>query len=123
MRKIKYLLFSSIILLLASGCYMDNEEELYRFSNTACDTANVTYSAVISPIMSANCNACHTGSPASGNPQVVLDNYDGVKTVALNGKLMSSLSYTTKPMPPSAKLDDCSIAKINAWINAGSINN
>ena len=123
MKIFRFLILIGIIAFIFNGCYVDKEEYLYRFSNTFCDTSNVTYSGDISQIISANCLVCHSGSSASGTPQVSLDNYSGTKVVASNGKLLDVVNFINKPMPPSGKLDDCSIAKIRIWVNAGSPNN
>lgn len=104
---------------LTTGCYYDNEEYLYG----TCDTANVTFSKDIKPIMDANCINCHSGGA------IDLTNYDGVKAKAADNTLYKSISYSysgansSKNMPTSGKLDDCSISKVKAWIDQGAINN
>jgi mono/diheme cytochrome c family protein len=105
-----------------SGCYYDVEEELYPGS--VCDTADVTYSLTVSPVLSANCTVCHaTGSTLGGG--VVLDTYAGVKTYADNGKLVAAIKHESSyPMPKNGnKLDDCSISKIDKWVRDGAPNN
>lgn len=123
MKKIKYFIGIGLLAFIMHGCYIDNEEQLYRFSDSNCDTTNVTYGSSVAAVLSANCVVCHSGSAASGTPQVFLDNYNGVKTVASNGKLLNSVNYISKPMPPSGKMDYCNIAKIKIWVNAGAPNN
>ena len=109
------------VVLLLNSCYRDSEEGLYRFAPASCDTTNVTYSAVIIPILSANCLSCHTGAGASGGVQ--LDTYAGIKIVADNGTLVNSVTYVSKGMPSSGKMDNCSVNKIVAWVNRGALNN
>ena len=103
------------------GCSYDNEADLYPKSD--CDTANVTYSQTIAPIMSASCNVCHSG----GNPSagVITDNYDGLSVVAKNGKLLEVISWTGSIKMPAdgEQLSDCNQAKIRIWVNEGSKNN
>ncbi len=113
------LLFSLIYL---TGCYSDNEEDLYPNKST-CDTSNVTYTTTIAPIMQTNCNVCHSTAVASGG--VVTDTYEGLKIPALNGKLWSAVSWTgPKKMPKDAsQLSSCNLAKINIWIRDGAPNN
>lgn len=101
---------------LLTRCYYDSEEYLY--GNVACDTANVTYSGVIAPIMSQNCNSCHSGGSASAG--VHTDSYTGLKTIADNGKLKSTTNNGT--MPPSGKMDGCTLEKLNNWLNNGAKN-
>jgi len=112
-------------IVLFASCYKDNAEDMYPTGGSGCDTSNVTYSGTIAPIMASNCATagCHLGAGATGYD---LSTYSGVKTVATNGNLMASITHTgsASPMPKDApKLDDCTIAKIGAWVNAGAPNN
>lgn len=90
-----------------------------------CDTANVTYTASVRPVLvNKGCTGCHNASLASGN--VTLDTYDGVKVVALDGRLYGSIAHLPQyaPMPQNGnKLDQCTIDKIKIWIDAGAPNN
>jgi hypothetical protein len=110
------------ILLTINSCYYDKAELLYP-PNT-CDTATVTYSGSIVPILSANCITCHGGSiPAGG---IDLSIYSNVKLQVDNGKLWGSVSQAPgyKPMPRNSdKLSDCNLDKIKLWILAGAPNN
>jgi hypothetical protein len=112
----------SFIALGFNSCYYDNEEELYP-SVITCDTITVTYSATIAPILTTNCNGCHSTASASGG--VILDTHSQASTYALSGKLYGVVSHTSgSPMPKGgAKIDDCSIAKIKKWAAAGALNN
>jgi hypothetical protein len=106
---------------LMAGCYYDSEEYLYPQINNVCDTANVTYSGSVVPVLQSYCTSCHSGSN-----QVVLTSYNDVLFNVNNGKLLGSVLHTTgyRPMPEGgSKLDDCSIAKISIWINHGAPNN
>lgn len=92
---------------------------------TSCDTTNVTFSSTVKPILQANCLGCHTGS-TDYNTHVPLDTYSGVQTVALDGRLYSSISHTgyVVPMPyGGGMLQDCDINQIKAWIDKGALNN
>lgn len=102
---------------LLSRCYYDSEEYLY--GAIACDTTNVTYSGTIAPILSNNCNSCHSGGTPSGG--VRTDTYEGVSVIAASGRLYGATNEGT--MPPSGKMDDCTIGKIKAWVDAGAPNN
>jgi mono/diheme cytochrome c family protein len=123
-RKLWPLLIPALVLLMFStpGCYYDKAEVLYP--STACDTANVTFGASVTPVLSSNCVACHGGaSPSAG---IRLDTYAGVKLQADNGRLLGAITHGTSfsPMPKNAnKLSDCNIAKIRLWIAAGALNN
>ena len=123
-------LFQSLTLagmLLAgfSGCYYDKEEILYPGGN--CDTANVTYSGTVAGIININCNACHSTATANGSGAgIQLDTHAKLKVYVDNGKLMGSINHAGgyTPMPKNAtKLSSCDISKIQAWVNAGALNN
>lgn len=65
------LLCLGMLLGLTSGCYYDNEEELYQNieDTTQCDTSEVTFQQTVDPIISTNCavSGCHAGtSPTAG---------------------------------------------------------
>jgi hypothetical protein len=124
-QKLKHLFYlaASLLMLEFSGCYYDNEMELYP-SLTGCDTLNVTYSGVISSIMNVNCNSCHDAATLSGNVQT--DNYDDLKVIADNGKLWGVVNHETGYtfMPKDRpQLSECDLKKIKIWINAGALNN
>jgi cytochrome c5 len=90
----------------------------------SCDTTAVSYSTFISPIISTYCLGCHSGGSPSGN--LKLTSYSDVHAIALNGKLVGSMSWANgyKAMPQgTAKLSDCKINKFKAWINHGAPNN
>ena len=125
MMKNIFRLLSMMILsfpLLLTGCYNDNEEDLYP-SKPSCDTSNVTYSVTIAKIMQTSCNTCHNSVTASGG--VITDTYEGLKIPAQSGLLWDVVTWnSTYKMPKdAAKLSDCDLAKINIWINAGAPNN
>jgi hypothetical protein len=89
-----------------------------------CDTVNVTFSGTIKPILQNNCVGCHSGPGAPNG--VNLTTYNGAKAVALNGKLSGVVRHAPgfPAMPKGgAKLSDCKVAQIVAWINRGAPNN
>ncbi|MDP4933751.1 MAG: hypothetical protein NWR30_03495 [Salibacteraceae bacterium] len=89
-----------------------------------CDTSNVTFSAFVNPLIGQQCLGCHNASSANGG--INLQGYTNVKTYVDNGKFLGSIKHTSgySPMPQNqAKMDDCTIAKLEAWINNGALNN
>lgn len=89
-------------------------------NETECNTTNVTYTATIAPIMSTWCIGCHTGYAASAS--IDLTTRAVVEAQARSGALVATVTHAAgfAKMPPSGpKLDDCSIAKIKAWIAGG----
>ncbi len=117
-------LFIALTALLVSSCYRDVEEVLYP-STGNCETSGVTYANTVAPLLQSNgCVGCHNGPAPSGN--ISLDNFNGVKAVALNGKLYGAINHSGgfSPMPQGGpKMSACNISKIKAWIDSGSVNN
>ena len=109
---------------LLNACYYDKEELLYGKGTTTCDTTAVTYAGTIAPMMSANCNSCHSGSAASGG--VITSTYTSLKVIASNGSLVHSVNWDNgfSSMPKGgSKLPTCDLAKIKKWVNLGAPNN
>lgn len=127
-KKIAKLFFSIFILTFAiSSCYYDVDEQLYPKPTDVginCDTTNATYSGKIAPIIQSSCISCHSSVTHLGG--VTLETYNDVFSYAQNGKLFGTINHSagSNPMPQgAAKLSDCTIANVSAWINAGSPNN
>jgi len=125
-KRIWFLAFTSVLsVVLFQSCYYDKADLLYPNSNQPCDTTVVAkFSTDVVPVMTNNCNAggCHNTTSASSG--VILDTYAGVKTQALNGRLIGSIDHFNGTMPKGgAKLSTCTIAKIQQWINTGTPNN
>ncbi len=119
----KKILISQLLFFVCYfSCKTDNATKLY--SNNNCDTSNVSFSNHVKPILSSNCNSCHIGGGNSGS--VKLDTYDDVKDAINNKNLKKSITYqntSSKNMPPGAKMSNCNVSIIEAWINQGMKNN
>jgi len=118
-----FLLITGIVLVwLTSSCYNDNYQTLYP--SGGCDTTNVTFTADVWPLISANCTGCHSGGAPSGN--ISLTNYSDVVAALNGGRFLGSINhdpgYSAMPKGGS-KLSDCSILKIENWANQGMPNN
>ena len=117
----KKIVIAFLMACIFASCKYNVEEELYG----ACSTAGVTYSVTIKNILDNNtCISCHGGSFPSGN--ISLENYAGVRTQALNGKLFGAVNHSPgfSAMPRGgSKLTPCEIANIKAWIDAGAPQN
>ena len=85
-----------------------------------CDTTNVTYATHIQPIMQRACTGCHSGSnPSAG---INLTERTVVASMATSGRLYGSMAHLAgfAAMPPSGgKVDDCTLATIQAWKQQG----
>jgi hypothetical protein len=91
---------------------------------TTCDTTDVSYASFIVPVLKTYCTGCHSGQNPDGG--LSFTSYSTVKAVALNGKLVGSITWAAgyNAMPKeTAKLSDCKISKIKAWVNNGAPNN
>lgn len=127
MNKTKITLLSALtICFLAIGCNKDNGDDMYpNDPGTGCDSVNVTFSAQVKPVIDSKCatSGCHAAAAPTG---INLSNHSGVAAIANSGKLMSAITHdgNASAMPQgSAKLDDCTIAKVRKWVNDGAPNN
>ncbi len=111
------------------GCYYDKADVINpNAAFVSCDTTSVTYSSIASILSNNNCLNCHAGSAGSGGG-IALDNYAAAKASAVKGELLPSVrqdatcsacSANYQPMPiGGAKISDCNINKIAAWVNQG----
>lgn len=122
----RYLALASILsAVLINGCYYDVEEELYPQQGPACDTTAITYLQTIQPIIAQNClGSCHSQASQIGG--IVLEGHTALADVAATGALLGAIKHEPgfSAMPQGqAKLDDCTILKIEKWVNDGSPNN
>jgi uncharacterized membrane protein len=117
--------------LIVVSCSKSNEEDMTDpgaggggGGTPTCDTTNRTYTAHVVPILQSNCYGCHANGASSGG--VSLGTYAALKTQADNGRLMGSITHASgfAAMPLGrAKLSDCDINIIRAWIARGAQNN
>jgi uncharacterized membrane protein len=104
-----------------TGCYYDNEVELYGGGTTVdCNTVSAKYGADVSPIMSSQCatSGCHNSGSAAGG--VILETYSQVS--AKKDRIMER-AVVQKSMPPSGALPTDQSNKIKCWIDGGALNN
>ncbi|MBI1185358.1 hypothetical protein GC194_13890 [bacterium] len=104
--------------------WIDQGAKNNKCVQSSCDTAQVTFSASVQPILKTYCQGCHNNNLPSGN--VNLQGYTNVKTAVDRGRLMGSIRHKNgySAMPQGgAKLDDCSLRKIAIWIKDGANNN
>ena len=117
--KIKHLLFILLLGLFFVACG-DDEEEMME----TCETTDITYTNTVAAIFNNSCavSGCHV----NGNEAFAffsLEGYANSKAVADFGRIVGAISHSAgfSPMPRGgAQLDQCSIDKIAAWVNAGA---
>jgi len=88
--------------------------------NQPCDSANVTFSGTVWPIIQNNCYGCHSGSNPGGG--ILLKDYATVAAAAQSGKLYGSIAYLTgyARMPKNGnQLSQCNIHQVKKWIDLG----
>lgn len=109
-----------LILLLLASCSYENLEDYY--DDYVCDTVDITYSGTIYPIIDRNCLGCHyRGNSTSVNLETYEDIFEKVQDGRLLGTIRHEDGYS--PMPQGGKLDDCTILKIEIWIEEGAQEN
>lgn len=110
------------IALFSQSCYYDNEEELYEHYNNLnpCDTAVVSFSSDIFPLIEGNCvTGCHI---AGGTGNGIFENHASVKDKVDNGAMLQRV-VVEQNMPPGGGLTQCQIDQMEAWILNGAPNN
>lgn len=81
-------------------------------NTTLCDSANITYTTHIEPVLLNNCQICHGGYKPK------LESYEQVVDAAKNGNLYCSINWTNgcRTMPEkSAKLPDSVLKFFDTW--------
>jgi hypothetical protein len=119
LRKLIFMLPGFIIIVGGMAGCAYAKKDVVQVPCVIADT--VSYAKDIIPILQNNCYSCH--SEASNVSGVLLDNYNALKFYAQDGYLYGTISHLSgyNPMPEDAsKLDDCTIALIKKWIDAGT---
>ena len=122
--KLSLIIAFSITAFLVATCKHEIPIKDGANNSDTCGTLVSTYSGGVAPLLTTTCTKCHNATTAKGG--VNLSTYDGVKTVAGNGRLLGSIKQATgyKPMPPGAiKLTGCQIRQIEKWVQSGAENN
>ncbi len=117
-----WMICSGLLLLATTACYYDVEEELYPTID--CTTEDMSFAADILPIIQNNCYACHDAASNFGG--IDLEGHQKLKVLIENNSLLGVIKHQAgfSPMPKNkAKLLDCEIEKIEAWIAQGALDN
>jgi hypothetical protein len=120
--KNKYISLLLILSVFLGGCYYDVEEEIY--GTIDCQSTDMSYLNDILPIIESNCYECHDA--ANNNGGITLEGYDALKARVDSGQLLGAIKRESgfSAMPQNrAKLVDCTIEKIENWIQEGALNN
>lgn len=129
--KAKILLFSLAVAVGLAACSKDNEEDLYGENGddngdnqTQCDTENVSFAGQVWPVIESSCVSCHSGAGASAG--IRMGNHAELVEAINSGRFLGAIKHEAgfSAMPQdSPKLDDCTIEKIEAWIEDGTPDN
>ena len=106
---------------LWNACTYEKGKPIAPVTSDACDTAVYKYSGVISDIIQTNCaiQGCHDGSTGLGG--VTLTSYEEVKAKVDDNRLIARMIDGSGGfMPPSGKLPDTTLAKVQQWITEGT---
>jgi len=112
----------AVLVLVVSGCYYDVEETLY--GTERCNIQWVGFASDIAPLVSLKCAGCHSGTAPSGG--LTLQSHAQIASIGISGALVDR---THRPagdglaMPPSGRLTECELSKIQNWVNQGSPDN
>lgn len=121
----KYWMAVVMLTCCITSCTKENEENLKnQLATNTCDTVNMSYSLNVLPIIQANCYSCHgNGTITAG---INLDGYLRLKRQVDNNNLVNVINHNAGyPQMPfgKAKLAQCDINKIMAWVNRGAPDN
>ncbi|KAA5536215.1 hypothetical protein F0919_00690 [Taibaiella lutea] len=130
-KKVKTIAVITILLSSLSiiACTNESKENIIPDnSGNGCDTTNITYTGYVKSVMDGSCATAGCHDAATKSDGIDLSNYASVKGVALTTEHNTSLllgvinhndNFTAMP-ENAAKLSDCTINKITAWVNAGA---
>lgn len=109
-----------------NSCTFQNEEDTY---GTGCDTASVTLSETVRPILEQRCYTCHSAANANTLGAGIefqtytaikdfLDNSGDVFISAIRQEEVNGISAS--PMPKAEpRISACEIMQVEKWIAAG----
>ena len=120
----KLILLSSALLLVYACTNKNGEDPVKPIEPAVCDTTNVTFSGTVHPIITANCNGCHSGNRPSGGRDFTT--HQGITAAVNDGLLLGTIRHESGfiAMPKNAaKLSSCNITIIEKWVIAGMPNN
>lgn len=113
----------AISALVLAGCTHEVDERV--MPDMPCDTAVVTWSITIEPLLQTHCAlpACHV---SGGNGTGDFTTYAGVLSQVSSGKLLKAVQRLPGaiPMPPDGStIPACDIARLRIWVGMGAPEN
>ncbi len=93
-------------------------------NGNGCPVTNVSFANHIKPILQTHCITCHSGPIPSGGYDFSV--YSGAKKAVDNNRLAGAVQhlqgFVAMPLG-GARLPDCEVSQIKAWVDAGGLNN
>lgn len=136
MKKILHNFFLLFVGIVLSSCVWDKAEPMTAKDINVCDTiVTVSFSKNILPIFNAHCidAGCHSGSSPASNlnleasvayTQLMRHGSGFIDTTNANYSLLyAQMNSVSTPMPPTGKLDDCTLNLVLKWIQQKAKNN
>jgi len=131
--KIKNVTYLFCLLMITISC---SYEKLEPASKTECEPIDtVSFSRNIIPIFNQHCNGsgCHSGTNPAGNlnleasqayAQLMNSSSGYIDTINPRYSVLhASMNSSSNPMPPSGKLDKCTLDRVLKWIQQKAKNN
>jgi mono/diheme cytochrome c family protein len=115
-----YYLLMMLLTFVFTSCETSSLSELSAEEDgTTIDI--VTYENRAQEILNNACVECHNANQQNGD--VRLDAYEFAFLEADSGRMLSRMTNTTNPMPPSGNLPDNLIEDIMNWVDNGILEN
>jgi hypothetical protein len=119
------ILFILTSFLVISSCTSDQLMEIPEPDLTGCDTTDISFATMITPILEQNCfQGCHNGDNPIGG--FLLDSYNSVKLKVDDGRLFGSVAqligFVAMPLN-KGPIPACDISQIKTWIEDGALDN
>lgn len=121
--KLIYLLLVSLFTL---SCSNDSESDLVEVDEPIDETPSdtpINYTDDIQPIIGSSCVGCHASTPVNGAPT----SYVNFSQVSLKASTilsrMNRQNGAAGAMPPSGRLPQATIDKVQQWIDNGKPEN
>jgi hypothetical protein len=90
-------------------------------SNPPYNSDTITYESKIKDIISNNCISCHSGSSPQGN--LLLENYNQVRSASENGTLIQRINDVSNPMPTTGLMPSSKRAFFDEWVQDAFLEN
>lgn len=126
----KFLIFMMVCLALSACTYQHAD-----VNPCTSIPSTVSFHTHILPIFQQQCSTsgCHSGSSPTGNlnledsvafAQLMQPSKHYIDTITpTNSVLYIQMNAVSNPMPPTGRLDDCTIQTVLRWIQQGAKNN